>query len=202
MNRVDLKRYPVTTALLVASIAMYIYTSIRYGLSMGGYEGYLSGAFNAWAVKDCHEYWRLITANFVHFGILHLLCNMISLYNVGPFVESQFKRYEYIMIVVTSMIFTNLWPLFQYAVNGTQGNTVSGGISGVIFGLLGAIVVLGLSYKGYYQQILRNILPSIIFMLLLSLTISSISLSGHLGGMIGGALVTYYIIYMRKKNYN
>lgn len=202
MNRVNFKRFPFTYGLIGISLIVFIYTTIRYGLDMDAYEAINAGAFNPYFVQDLHQYWRLITANFLHFGLLHLVLNLYSLHNIGPFVESQFKRYEYFIIIVTSMIFTNLLGIVIYLSTGTGAGIVSGGISGVIFGLLGSIVVLGLVYRGFYARVMKSLMPSIIIMMFLSITISTISLTGHLGGMIGGAISTYYIIYMRKKNYN
>ena len=202
MNRIDLKRFPITTALLVANIAYYLYTSVSYGFNMSAQAGFMAGGFVPMVVVEMGQYWRFITANFVHFGFIHILVNMFSLYNVGPFVEYNFKKWEYICIIITSMFFTNAYGFFNYMINGIGGLTVSGGASGIIFGILGAIVVLGIYYQGYYERVLKSLLPSLILMIFISFSMSSISLSGHLGGLLGGMISTYIIIQIRnhKKN--
>ena len=72
-----------------------------------------------------------------------------------------------------------------------------GGISGVIFGLIGSLFALALLYKDVYMYLFKQVASSVILMLFLSVILPSISLTGHIGGMIGGFLITYFI---EKKN--
>ncbi len=189
----EFKRYKVTYSLLLICVVMYIYCLMRFGYDMNAYEALAAGAFNPVMVKVNHEYYRLITANFLHFGIIHILCNMVSLRSLGSFVERVFKTSDYLLIIVCSMIGTNLLPYFIYLANGSNAYSVYGGISGVCFGLIGSILVLRIRYKGIYQRVFESLLPSLILMLFISISVSSVSLSGHLGGMLGGMLATYLI---------
>ena len=58
------------------NVITYLYTSLKYGLSMSAMQGIQVGGFNPLYVYYYHEYYRLITANFIHFGLMHIFCNV------------------------------------------------------------------------------------------------------------------------------
>ncbi|MCD7950633.1 MAG: rhomboid family intramembrane serine protease [Erysipelotrichaceae bacterium] len=186
-------QFPVTMTLIGICIIVYIVSFILYGQEMNVYEALDFGGYNPLYVDFYHEYYRLLTSNFIHFGIFHLLLNCYSLYNLGSFIESFMDRINYMIVLFISALATTGIPYVLYLLNGFGANSVSGGISGVIFGLIGAIIALALTYHNIFDDVLRQLAPSIIIMLLLSLTISSISMSGHICGMIGGFIATYIL---------
>ncbi len=190
------RQYPVTMILIIICVVVYIVSFILYGQEMNVYEALDFGGYNPLYVDFYHEYYRLLTSNFIHFGIFHLLVNCYSLYNLGSFIESFMDRMNYIIILFISALATTGIPYILYLFNGFGSNSVSGGISGVIFGLIGAIIALAMLYHNIFDDVLRQLAPSIILMLLLSLTISSISMSGHICGMIGGFVATYILSNM------
>ena len=61
-----------------------------------------------------------------------------------------------------------------------------GGISGVVFGLIGSLLALSVLYGDVYSYLFKQIVSSVVLMLFISVAVPSISLVGHLGGMIGG----------------
>ena len=63
----DYKKYPITTGVIGVCILVYIYTTIRYGVDMNANEGLETGGFNPILVVYFNEYYRLITANFIHY---------------------------------------------------------------------------------------------------------------------------------------
>lgn len=198
----NIKRYPITSLLIGISVLLYIYTTVRYGTEMDAYQAIEAGAFNPEYVLSTNEYWRLISANFLHFGIMHLVVNCYSLYNVGSFLESFTEREEYSLIVLSSTLATTGLSLVLYLVTGIGGSSVSAGISGVIFGLLGAMGALALLYRSVFEQAFRSILPSLAFMLVISLMVPSISLTGHVTGLIGGFISAYIIFSIKKQKRN
>lgn len=197
------KRYKITSSLIIISVMVYAFTFLFYGReTMTVSQAVQMGGFNPLLIEFNHEYWRFITANFIHFGILHLLVNCLSLYNIGTFIERTFKPKHYLIILFVSAIFTNLLPYLLYVLFDTGMFTISGGISGVIFGLLGTMCILAYRYKGVYYHIYKELLPNIILMFVISIMVPSISLWGHLGGFIGGIIAAYFItdsIEKRKK---
>lgn len=194
---VNLKKYPITTITIGILVLIYVVTTLMYGLSMNAYQGIEVGAFNPIYVLYNHDYYRLITANFLHFGIFHIFCNCYSLFNVGCLMEIILGKFKYIIVMIASGLGSTLLPLFIYQFNGSGIYTVTAGFSGVIFGLIGALMALALVYKNVFMELFKRISPSLIMMLIISVSSTSISLSGHVGGLIGGFLATMIIIKIK-----
>ena len=83
----DYKKYPVTAGVIGICILVYCYTTVKYGFEMNAYQGIRAGGFNPILVLAGNQYWRLISANFIHFGIMHIFCNCYSLVNLGSVME-------------------------------------------------------------------------------------------------------------------
>lgn len=180
----------ITCITIALCIIVYLYTTMRYGLDMNAMEGIAVGGFNPLYVYYNHEYYRLITANFIHFGLMHIFCNVYSLYNLGCLMERILKTKKYLIILIVSMLSTTLFSYLLFIFFGIGQSSVMGGISGVIFGLIGSLLALSLLYKDIYSYLFKQIASSVLLMLFISVAIPSISLSGHVGGMIGGFVVT------------
>lgn len=193
----DFKQYKVTYSLIGICIIVYIISVLLYGIEMTSYDAIEFLGYNPMIVYVEHSYYRLITANFIHFGILHIVVNCYSLYNVGPFMERILGFRDYLIVVLSSMISTTFIPYILFFINGFGYNSVSGGISGVICGLLGSLGAMALLLKGQFKDVFKSVLPSIVLMIFMSVGFDDISLSGHLCGMIGGFISTFILIKMR-----
>ena len=131
------------------------------------------------------EYYRLFTCIFLHIGIMHLLCNMYSLYIIGREVENLFGKIKYIIIFILSGIFGSIMSL------AFTHNTVSVGASGAIFGLFGALLYFGYNYRGYLGNVIKSqILPVVIINLIFGFISTGVDVAGHIGGLIGGIIVS------------
>ncbi|MBR4230543.1 MAG: rhomboid family intramembrane serine protease [Bacilli bacterium] len=139
------------------------------------------GANNVLLLKS-GQVWRLITYAFIHAGIIHLLCNMYSLYIIGPQVESKFGKVRFILIYLISAISGGL-------LSAGITNYVSVGASGAIFGVLGALLYFGMRFRLYLKESIKSqILPVIIINIGIGFMISGIDNACHIGGLIGGFL--------------
>jgi len=134
------------------------------------------------------EYYRLFTCIFLHIGIMHLLCNMYSLYIIGREVENLFGKIKYIIIFILSGIFGSIMSL------AFTHNTISAEASGAIFGLLGALLYFGMHYRTYLgEAIKRSIIPIIVVNLIIGFFAEGIDLAAHIGGLVGGVLVAMMV---------
>lgn len=134
------------------------------------------------------EYYRLFTCIFLHIGIMHLLCNLYSLYVIGREVENLFGKIKYIIIFILSGIFGSIMSL------AFTHNTISAGASGAIFGLLGALLYFGMHYRTYLgEAIKRSIIPIIVVNLIIGFFAEGIDLAAHIGGLVGGVLVAMMV---------
>lgn len=193
MIKYEYKKSPVIYTLMGICIFVYIISFLLYGLEMNAYQGLELGGYNPIYVHNYHQYYRLITANFIHFGILHLAVNMSAIYNLGIFVERIFQK-KMIIVAFVSLLSINFLPYLLYLYNGFGKLTVSGGISGLIFGLIGALAALALLKKNIFSDIFKSLLPNLIAMILISIIVPNISLSGHICGFIGGFFSSYLLI--------
>lgn len=134
------------------------------------------------------EYYRLFTCIFLHIGIMHLICNMYSLYAIGREVESLFGKVKYIIIFILSGIFGSIMSI------AFTHNTISAGALGAIFGLLGALLYFGINYRTYLgEAIKRTIIPIIVVNLIIGFFAEGIDLAAHIGGLVGGVLVSMMV---------
>ena len=132
------------------------------------------------------ELYRLVSSIFLHGGIIHLLCNIYSLYILGPQLESFLGKTKFTLVFILSGVIGNLLSLTIL-----QDNIVSVGASGSIFGLLGALLYFGYHYRVYLSGVIKSqIIPLILLNLGMGLFISGINNFAHIGGLLGGLLIT------------
>ena len=164
-------------------IATYILIAINlviFLLQQSGILDYHDFCVNKYAIINGHEYYRIITAAFFHANILHIFCNMYSLYIIGTQIETLLGKIKYLIIYFISAITASLLSALL-----TVGPSI--GASGAIFGLLGALVYFGYHYRLYLgNSLIQNIIPIIILNLLLGFAIDNIDNYAHIGGLLGG----------------
>lgn len=130
---------PLTLALISACVLISLYSNLGDSLAkllpllMSEYRG------NSWSQLveiQQGQYWRLLSPILVHFGVLHLLFNMMWLWDLGGAIESRWSSLELSVLVIAIGVSSNL---VQYLMQGA----LFGGMSGVVYGLLGYLFVLG-----------------------------------------------------------
>lgn len=132
------------------------------------------------------ELYRLFTSIFLHGGLFHLLCNMYSLYVIGPQLESFYGKTKFLIIYILSGIIGNLLSIIFLG-----DAFVSVGASGAIFGLLGSLLYFGYHYRIYLSSVIKSqIIPLIMLNLLIGFAVARINNFAHIGGLIGGILVS------------
>ena len=146
-----------------------------YGLNSTIYEkGFLYAPFVGQG-----DWWRLVTAAFLHYGPFHLLLNMLALYWFGTLLEQRIGSGRYLLIYLVSGLAGSAGALVLSPTTATVG------ASGAIFGILGAGLVL--ERQGDYVfggAALGVIVANLVFTFAWS---GNISVGGHIGGLIGGA---------------
>jgi membrane associated rhomboid family serine protease len=135
------------------------------------------------AIDLGHDYWRLITAGFLHSGLLHVGFNMYILYWLGTMLEPSLGHVRFIALYTASLLAGSFGALLL------SPNAVTVGASGAVFGLMGAAFVMQRARGMDPMQ--SGIGPVILFNLALSFLIPNISIGGHLGGLVGGAAAAF-----------
>lgn len=174
----------VVFALMWASGAGFLHAVNEVSLAWGAGFGP--------ATQD-HQWWRLFTAMFVHFGVVHLGLNLWALWDIGRVVERAYGSLRMGAIYVVSGLVGNLASLV------VQGNQViSGGASGAIFGLYGALIAFlwrerKLIERGEFRWVMGTSALFPLLMLLLGWWVPEIDNAAHAGGLLAGALLGYSI---------
>jgi len=151
----------------------------------------LYGANNGAATTD-GEWWRLLTSMFVHYGALHLFCNMWALFQAGHFLEKLLGRSLFAVTYLGSGL---AGGLVSIAWHGDQ--VWSAGASGAVFGVYGAILGYLLREKqslpaGIYQPMLKSSLTFAAYNMIYGLR-AGVDNSAHIGGVAAGLVLGWLL---------
>jgi membrane associated rhomboid family serine protease len=150
----------------------------RAGIVSGGLLTGLGGLYGPAVAAG--QWWRLITAGFLHSGLLHVGFNMAALFVFGPPLESRVGRARFVALYLASLLAGSLGALVA------SPAVLTVGASGAIFGVLGAIIVgqraSGISVRS------SGLVPLLVINLVFTLVVPGISIGGHLGGLAGGVV--------------
>ena len=180
---------PVTYVLLAANILVFV-VMLGYGADIWHTTNNVQLAWGANfgpATKD-GEWWRLGSALFLHFGLLHLAMNMLSLWDGGRLVERMYGPGRFVLIYFCSGLSGNLLSLIA------QGDrAVSGGASGAIFGVYGALMVFLLRERrrlnsSEFKWLFWGAVGFSAVTIGLGLQITGIDNAAHIGGLLAGIL--------------
>jgi len=166
----------------------------------GAYAGDQFGAFHPGtpippgltpAGLEHGEWYRLLSAAFLHYGPIHLGLNMLALWWLGQPVEAALGRARFFLLYIVSGLAGSAGALL------ITPNSVTVGASGAIFGILGALLVLEYQVTG---SLAGQAMTLIVINLAFSAGFSSnISLGGHVGGLIAGILSTIAFVGFRRQ---
>jgi membrane associated rhomboid family serine protease len=177
---------PATMILIGVNVLVYVITAAQGGgINLPGGELFSKWALQGAAVSD-GDWWRLVTAMFLHGSILHLGFNMLALYWLGTIIEQALGTPRFLLVYAVSGLAGSagaLWFSSQFAV------TV--GASGAIFGLIGALLILEYLSTG---SLMGQAMVLILVNLALTFAVPGISIGGHLGGLAGGIVATYALM--------
>src|SRR6267143_4009679 len=181
---------PVTSALLMANLLMFGVSwmavaaaggggglSILWG--MGGETTYRLGASFGPAIFYGHEWWRLVTAMFLHGGLIHIGFNMMALMQFGPALEELYGSARYLFLYVVT-------GAFGFLVSAFTGH-YSLGASGGLLGLVGAMLAITTKRGGSYMRELRSrLVSSVVILFVLGFSGVGIDNYAHFAGLAAG----------------
>lgn len=143
-------------------------------------------------VVEGREYYRLFTSMFLHFGIDHLLNNMVMLGALGWNLEPVIGRMRFLAIYFLGGIGGNICSLLW---NTAHGETVvSAGASGAVFGLLGALFCAVIRKKGRIGRLSnKKLLILVVLSLYFGLTTAGVDNAAHIGGLVCGFIAEIFL---------
>jgi rhomboid protease GluP len=190
--------YAITIALIAINVLVFIAMVARgVSFTQPTLQAVVDwgGDFAPYTLGD-HQYWRLLTSCFIHFGIIHIAFNMYVLFQIGPFIEMAFGRARYLLIYFAAGLGGSIVSVWVHPM------AVGAGASGAIFGLYGAVFGFLLrNRRSLDPAVTKSIAKSAGIFVLYNVVYGSITrttdLSAHFGGLVTGFVVGMLLIRPR-----
>jgi GlpG protein len=142
------------------------------------------------------QVWRVVTPIFLHFGLFHLLFNMVVLLQFGALIEERRGAWRYLTLVLTTAVVSNvaqyyLTVTFDNGALSIQSNPAFGGMSGVLYGLFGYLWMK----SRYEPELGLSLNPRIVVLLIawlficMSGVVGSIANTTHVAGLLAGVVI-------------
>ena len=181
-------------------ISLFLTSKSRLGGSLFGFLSpdqnslLILGATGAVPVFQLGRAWTLISANYLHGGLLHILFNMMALRQIGPWVSAEFGPSRMFVIYTLSGV-------AGYIVSCFAGVPFTIGASASVCGLIGALYYFGKSRGGNYgTAVSREVSGWLISLLLFGLVMPGINNWGHGGGIVGGVVLAKLLGYQERSS--
>ena len=190
----------VTMTLIAINVGIYL-LQLAGGASINANSGWIyeHGALFIEAIDSggqlvglAHgEWWRLLTAAFLHYGPIHLGLNMLAIWWIGRPLEDWLGPVRYVLLYVVAGLAGSAGALIA------NPNAITVGASGAIFGILGAAIVLE---RQQTYVLGGSAITLLVVNLAFTFAVPGISIGGHLGGLAGGALVILALSQFGKRS--
>ncbi len=142
------------------------------------------------------RWWTVVTAIYLHGGILHILFNMLWLRQIGPLVEDVFGTSRLIVIFTISGV-------LGFVLTTIKGTQLTIGASGSIFGLFGALIYYGRARGGVFKEVVYpQIMTWAVVLFIFGFIFPGVDNFAHLGGFIGGYLTANLFSYEERRSEN
>lgn len=182
----------ITVNLLYYAVSIMIDMSGGF-LSPGRTSLMLLGATGTVPIDHYGRTWTLLTANYLHGGIIHLIFNMAALRQIAPLAANEFGVWRMFIIYT-------LGGVFGYLVSYMAGIPFTIGASAAVCSLVGALLYYGKSRGGSYgSSVYRELSGWVVSIFIFGLIFPGINNWGHGGGLVGGALFGLLLGYSEKK---
>lgn len=175
--------FPVTNALIAVNVGIFVW-ELLLSFGAAGFNTEVSDLQYRMVISqdfiDAGEWYRLVSAGFVHFGLFHIAMNMLLLYQLGRLLEPAVGSLTFGLVYFASLLGGSAGALVA------SPDALTGGASGAVFGLMAAGVV-GLRQRGV-NPMQTGLGVTFVINLLFTLAIPGVSIGGHFGGALAGAL--------------
>lgn len=191
----SLMKYPwLTYGLIAVNVLIWLGMAFKGGNFMLSdiEQLYHLGGLTTAAVQQ-GEWWRMLTATFLHGGLMHLAMNMVGLYSAGIMVERIYGHGQYAIIYLGAAL-TGSAMSMHFAAQ----EVISVGASGAIFGVAGAFLVAVLQHRNklpvtFSKQTIHGISYFLLYSLVQGFSKDGIDNGAHIGGLIGGMIAAYVL---------
>jgi membrane associated rhomboid family serine protease len=155
-------------------------------------SGGVCGISNTGVLSEGNEVFRIVSGGFLHAGLIHLAFNMFALYVLGTLLEPAIGHVRFVAIYFAALLAGSFGALLL-----ADGNEITVGASGAIFGLMAAAFVIARD-RGI-DEIASQIGLFVVLNLVFTFAIPGISIGGHIGGLVGGALASLLVVAVARR---
>lgn len=184
----------VTYALIAINVLIWLFLLSKGGeISRTPAEILLLWGGNAASEVQKGEWWRMLSATFLHSGLMHVAMNMLGLYTAGIIVERIYGQRLYLIIYFGAGLMGSALSL-----NFSAQQAVSVGASGAVFGVTGALLVAVYQNRAqlpkiFGRQTLSGLGFFIVYALVQGFSKQGIDNAAHIGGLLGGCLAAFIL---------
>lgn len=193
----EFRKEPATIILVVLNVLVFLAVEFT-GFSQDTAHMLDWGAAYTPCIVEEGETYRIFTSMFLHFGIEHLINNMLVLFVLGSRLERVIGSLRFAVIYFLGGIAGNVVSLLYDLRQGEAA--VSAGASGAVFAVMGGMILVVLCNKGRLEDLsMRQILVLAVFSLYFGFTSSGVDNAAHLGGFLAGFILAVIVYHPRRK---
>ncbi len=190
------RQAPVTLALVILNILCFLWVEM-HGSSENTETMVRWGAVYGPLVLREHEYWRLLTAAFLHFGIWHIANNMLILFLLGDNLERALGHGKYLLFYLLCAVSSNMFSLCV-KLEETE-YIMSAGASGAIYGVIGGLLWALIRNHGRLEDLsTRQVAFFVGLSLYYGLSDSGVDNAAHIGGLVIGFALSMLMYRVKK----
>src|SRR5436190_6411385 len=180
---------PVVRWIIILNVAVFILELLAGG-STNPVTLHRLGELDTYSVLYRHQYWRLLTALFLHYGPIHIFFNLFALVLLGPALERQIGGFLFAVCYLVSGIGSSITVVLLTKLRLLEPVQLVGA-SGCVMGVVGTWTGFLLRHRHapLARQRLRNIFVIVLLQLAFDLVTPRVSMSAHLGGLFTGFLL-------------
>ncbi len=186
----------VSIGMVAANVLIFLICSVLGDPSDAFFILEHGGMYPEFILAD-GEWYRVFTSMFLHFGIEHLINNMVMLFFAGRYLEKAMGHVRYLCLYLLSGTGAGIFSLFMVMVDNEEA--VSAGASGAVFGIVGGLLWVAIRNKGRFADLTaRGLLLMAALSLYYGFSSAGVDNWGHVGGLVGGIILG--ILLYRKKS--
>ena len=198
MSEKWIKRGYITIALVAINCIVFLILEIMGDTLDSDFMAQMGAVWPPY-IQGQGQYWRLLTATFMHFGFDHILNNMLILICAGVILEDALGHVKYLILYLIAGIGGSTLSYLQMLHSGDYA--VAAGASGAIFGIIGALLWIVIRHKGRYETLTgKGLLFMIVISLYYGIHTGGVDNWGHVGGLLMG-FVMGILLYRKKPKY-
>lgn len=190
------RSFPVTNVISIICVVVFLLAQYLILISELNINtvAVMLGAFYKPFIVHAHEWFRFITAGFLHISFLHLIMNLMALRNLGVVMETVMEGKKYLFTLIAGILMGNAFVFIL------DEGVIGLGISGGLFALLGAMCVYLFETKAMRNPKVMSQVFQVLFINLIISSLPGVSATAHLGGLIAGLLCG--LVFSKRKDWD